>query len=532
MKKNRTKIDPKPEVLRIEELVSKVKEGDIKLPKFQRPFVWKKTDILRLLDSIYNGYPIGSILLWLTKQELASEKRIGDLDINQRDDEYPTNYLLDGQQRLSTLCGALYWDGNNINSIWNIAFDVDKEEFIYPKEEKRIQYLPLNNLIDTRDFLKQCRVFEASEDKDRYIENATNLLNAIKDYKIASVTIGDMEINEVAPIFERINSSGRQLTMVDLMRAATWKGGFDLSDAINEVRTACEDKNFELVQEEHILRNISACTGLGIHKESIDKLRDKSSEELKTAAFKTKEAYKLAVDFLTNELPLKSIRNLPYGLQLTLLVEFFNLEPRPSYDKKQKLIKWFWKSSFSKHFGSANTGLITKSLLQIRQFAKNDINELILSSNINYELFVKDYFRLNKASSTTYALLLASNTPKSFLNGDNIDTYKSLSNINRLEFHHIFPKAFLKRNGVSEKQINYQVNICMLNLGDNREILDKTPSEYFKNMETNLGDNFHSVLESNFINDEAYQAIKKDDYQTFISIRSSLIIKKMKELTQ
>ncbi|MHC5895598.1 DUF262 domain-containing protein [Nostoc sp.] len=74
--------DPKPEILRIEELVYKsLKIGDIKLPKFQRFFVWKKADILNLCDSVYNGYPIGSILLWFTNQKLASEHQIGDLEI-------------------------------------------------------------------------------------------------------------------------------------------------------------------------------------------------------------------------------------------------------------------------------------------------------------------------------------------------------------------------------------------------------------------------------------------------------------------
>ena len=528
----KTKIDPKPEVLRIEELVNKVKDGDIKLPKFQRQFVWKKQDILRLLDSIYNGYPIGSILLWLTKQELASEKEIADLEINQRADEYPTNYLLDGQQRLSTLCGALYWNKDNKNSIWNIVFDVDKEEFLHPTEENKLEYFPLNKLINTIDFINQCKLFEASDNKDKYITNATNLLNAIKDYKVASVTIGDMSIDEVAPIFERINSSGRQLTMVDLMRAATWKGGFDLSDAIEEVRNACEDKNFELVQEEHILRNISACTGLGIHKESIDKLRDKTSDELKIAAKKTKEAYALAVDFLTNELPLKSIKNLPYGLQLTLLVEFFNINPRPSQEKKKILKRWFWETSFSKFFGSANTGLITKSLEMIREFAKDEIPVLKLNTSINYDSFVKDFFRLNKATSTTYALLLAENSPKSFLNGDSIDTHKSLSNINRLEFHHIFPKAFLKSKTFSDNKINYQANICMLNLGDNREILDKAPSDYFAIMKENLEDGFKDVLISNYINDDAYNAVLNDDYDKFIQIRSELIKDKMIQLLE
>ena len=92
--------EPRPEVERIETLVRLVKDGHIKLPKFQRPFVWTKQNILDLMDSIYKGYPIGSILLWLTKQKLASERNIADLEITELEEEYPTNYLLDGQQRL------------------------------------------------------------------------------------------------------------------------------------------------------------------------------------------------------------------------------------------------------------------------------------------------------------------------------------------------------------------------------------------------------------------------------------------------
>ena len=139
--------DPKAEIYRIEELVVKVKDGDIKLPKFQRPFVWSKKDVLRLLDSIYRGYPIGSILLWLTKEKLASEREIGGLKINQKDDMYPTNYLLDGQQRLSSLCGVLFWDGVDTSSIWNIVFDLKKQIFLYPKDEWKPEYLKLNGFI-------------------------------------------------------------------------------------------------------------------------------------------------------------------------------------------------------------------------------------------------------------------------------------------------------------------------------------------------------------------------------------------------
>jgi hypothetical protein len=524
--------DPSPEILRIEQLVNNVKSGDIKLPKFQRPFVWDKNDILKLWDSVYKGYPIGSILLWLTYQELASERKIADLEINSRPDEYPTNYLLDGQQRLSTLCGALYWSGKDRDSPWNIAFDCDKEQFIYPLpgDEERINLFPLNRLLDTADFINQCKRFEASPNKERYNQNALKLLNSIKDYKIAAVRIGDMNLNEVAPIFERINSSGRQLTMVDLMRAATWKGGFDLNDAIDAIRSACESKNFENIKDTHILRSISGCTGLGIHKEDIDKLRDRTSDQLKEAAQKSVEAYKLAVDFITTELPLPSIEYLPYGLQLTYIVEFFNICPKPTVHQRQELVKWFWKTSFTSHYGAANTGLITKDLDQIREFAAGRIDKPLVGRKVNFKGFLTDNFILNKASSLTFALLLATKKPRSFLDGTTVDTYRALSQINKLEFHHVFPKAFLQEIGISKSVMNYHYNISMQNLSNNREISDSQPSDYFLEMERRLGDKLYLVLESNFINKECFEAGKRNNYTVFGTERSLSLTEKINSL--
>ena len=101
--------DPKPTVERISQLAQRVLTGDILLPKFQRDFVWKPAEILRLLDSIARNYPIGGIFLWQSKEHLASERTIADLAIAESKPEYPVNYLLDGQQRLSTICGVLYW---------------------------------------------------------------------------------------------------------------------------------------------------------------------------------------------------------------------------------------------------------------------------------------------------------------------------------------------------------------------------------------------------------------------------------------
>jgi len=113
---------PQPTVDRVEELASRILTGDIILPKFQRDFVWRKQQVIELWDSISRNYPIGSVLLWRSREIPNAERTIADLEIGPTKEDYPVNYLLDGQQRLSSVCGALYWQGDDPNSQGNIAY--------------------------------------------------------------------------------------------------------------------------------------------------------------------------------------------------------------------------------------------------------------------------------------------------------------------------------------------------------------------------------------------------------------------------
>jgi hypothetical protein len=512
--------DPKPDIFRIEELVIRVRQGDIKLPKFQRPFVWSRTDILKLWDSIYKGYPIGSFLLWLTHQKLARETRIGDLEIADRPDKYPTNYLLDGQQRLSTLCGALFWNGQNKSSMWNICFDLEEEIFFFQKNAPRTHDFPLNRLIQTGDFLHQCQSFADHPSKEKYLDRATSLLKAIKDYKIPAVTIGEMELSEVAPIFERINSTGRRLTIYDLMRAATWTGGFDLNDTVKQIRRSLARKGFESVSETQILRNVAASSGVGINQTDMESLRRRSSEELKKASAHCIHAYDLAVDFLTNELPVVSYAYLPYPIQLTFLAEFFRLIPQPSLYQREKLIRWFWRSSLTQYFHTTNDAQTLSDLDEIRKFAKGILKDLRMSGRFNEEKAFAETFGLNKAFSKGFALLLAQKNPRRLLDGGQINIHQALAALNRNEYHHIFPQAYLKNSGFKVRDIHHHANICLLNKGNNNSISDRRPSDYFGEVEMRLGSERNDVLQSNFISEKAFAAALKDDYSDFIRQRS------------
>lgn len=415
--------DPKPEIMRLEELALLVKAGDIKLPRFQRPFVWKEADMLKLLDSIYKGYPIGSILIWNSSAKLTSERSISGLEVNTSDNAFfPTNYLLDGQQRLTTLCGALFWNGIDTGSIWNIHFDLNEEVFVHPKELNLVNLFPLNKLINTSDFIRQCMKFEHHPKRDQYFSVAERLLKSIKDYKIAVVKIGDMTIEEVAPIFERINSTGRKLTIVDLMMAATWSDGFDLTTEIQKIRNGCHEIGFDDIGDPVILRSIAASAELGINKDDIQKLRTKNASELAIAAQTAKNSIIRALKFLQEEAGIKDYSYVPYGFQLTYISEYFRIIPTPTIENIKHLSQWFWYTSATRYFAaSSNTGQVSKDLALIRSFALGKRARLFDEEEIDISRLLFDRFNLRNATSTTFAALLNYLSPTETLDGLALD---------------------------------------------------------------------------------------------------------------
>lgn len=435
--------DPKPEIQRLEQLVDAIRNGEIRLPKFQRPFVWQKKDVLNLFDSIYNGYPIGSILLWHSSERLSSEREIIGFKFSESNsDKYPTDYLLDGQQRLTSLCATLFWEGHDPSSIWNIYFDLDNDCFVYPKDGDKISLYPMNKLLSTKDFIKQCMKFEHSNNATNYYEKAEQLLKSFKDYKIAVVKIGDVGLDEVAPIFERINSTGRKLTMVDLMRAATWKNGFDLSKSIENITDEFKD-TFGLIPDTLVLRIIAASANLGVSKSDIDKLRSKSSEELENAINDTLNALKISINFLNKYASVSHISFLPYSLQLIFITEYFRLNTEPSIKDELELSAWFWRTSFARYFGGASTGQISRDLVNIRRFATHEVNTIEYSDlPIDFKPILFDEFNLRTASSKVFALLLKRNIANTDLALNNIELDRTL-----------FREAFKGYNGHQGKNI-------------------------------------------------------------------------------
>lgn len=527
--------DPQPNVDRIDGLASRILSGDILLPKFQRSFVWERPQILSLLDSVARGYPIGSVLLWQSRQELRSENRIADLEIAVPRPDYPVNYLLDGQQRLSTICGAMHWHGSDAKSRWNLAYDLRTQQFLHldSLDDPPLHQIRLNKIPDPSKFFGQVAALD-SPDSEELRARANALFNRIKDYKIATVTLGDMSIEDVAPIFERINSTGTSLTIVDLMRGATWSPEFDLVDTIDALLSAVSSKDFGTIDKKVVLRDLSAAAGGGFSTDSIDGLRRMKPNDLKAAAEATKAAYLRTVDFLATQKRIPSAQIVPYSNQLTVLAEIFRRLPSPTAAQYSAIGKWFWRTAVTGYFSGWNTGMMASDLAAVTDFASGKVSEIAADvTPPRPDIWTTRQFRSNNAHAKLLAIILAHREPVDFLTGQRIDTANALSWANQKEFHHLFPRDYLENKGIARQRINSLANIVMLTSESNKRISNRAPSDYLRDVvaaAADAGVELQTWLERNLVSSEAFEAAKADNFELFLSLRARTIHSHVLEL--
>jgi hypothetical protein len=152
------------DALLIEDIIAKLKRGELRIPAFQRGFVWSPDDVAFLMDSIYKDYPFGSALLWRTKSQLSQERQLGPFTVPPPIADFPIDYVLDGQQRITSILGVFATDLPRLPSVeWkNIYFDLAADDspqnaqFSALSDDEVVaeRHFPLNILFDSVAYRK------------------------------------------------------------------------------------------------------------------------------------------------------------------------------------------------------------------------------------------------------------------------------------------------------------------------------------------------------------------------------------------
>jgi hypothetical protein len=312
--------------------------------------------------------------------------------------------------------------------------------------------------------------------------------------------------------------------VADLMRAATWSPEFDLIDAIEAILEDLDNKGFGDIDKKVVLRNISASAGGGFSAESIDSLRKYGPDKLKQAAAATEDAYRRAVDFLATHVRVEGAGVLPYINQFTVLAEVFRRLPKPVAAQYTAIDQWFWRTALSGYFSGWNTGNMASDLEAVRQFATGKEDDIAISvPKPKADIWLTRTFRLNNAHAKLLAIVLAHHGPIDLITGQRIDTSKALASINVKEFHHFFPRAYLERKGERQQEINCLANFVMLTAASNKEVSDRPPSDYLKQVAKSAGSKLEEWLSSNLISTECFEAAMRDDFDQFSQLRAGVI---------
>lgn len=521
--------------LSIRDILNQISKGNLRIPAFQRGFVWDAESVAFLMDSIYKGYPFGTIQLWRTKEKLKTEKQFGPFKIFDRDAQYPIDYVLDGQQRITSIFGVFQteFEATETDNPFQIYYDLQADENSQDSQFLALsgddidlsRYFPLNCLFDTVKYRRATQ--HLSED---IVEKIDILQSIFKEVKIPSQTLETDDKTKVAIVFERINRKGVPLDTLQLLTAWTWSEEFDLPGKFEDLATELEPIGFEdLADNPDLLLKI--CSAVLTHDNSSKSLIELNGNTVRTRFSEVLNGIKGSIDFVKKNLKVEKLSNLPFDQFLIPLSVFFSNKGNKHFNytdaQRKVLVNWFWKTAISKRYNSAPGKTINRDISEIIKLKNNDLNCKLdqVTCEITPELFTTNNFTMNTVLTKTFILILAQNEPRSLLNGSNLSLSKVLKDYNKNEFHHIYPRAYV--NGLAQEHIfnvNCLANFCILARADNKKIDCKKPSEYRADL---MPKDVSSICSSNFIDENKLTA---DDFESFIKHRSELLSDYVKSL--
>lgn len=514
-------------------VLSEMERGILRVPRFQRDYVWERTRIAKLFDSIYKEMPIGSFFLWIAPQEFRNiYKDIPELELPKPDKYETIKMILDGQQRLVSLFVVskgleLGFNEGPKRDYKKLCFDLDKGEFlVVPRRE------------DKEKIISLWRFFN-DEGEDEIYDNLTEerrksfkkCQRRIANYPVSIVEVVDKTIEEAVLIFERINQGGKRLGLFDLVVAGTWSEDFDLKAKTDGLIKEIKNSGFGKISEEIVSQALSLvakdqCTqSVQLHL---------TNKDIKSYWDIVEDAILEAIDFLKGNLGVKIYDFIPYPSMIAMIAYLFaKMDRRALLPDQAAFVKeWFWKSAFSQRYRASTLTVMGDDIKKyfIPILTKKSVKlEIPISLSLNDIKNVRIYQR--SAIKNAIFCLLAIQQPLHFRNGSTINLdYQICSEYNSKEKHHIFPRAFLKQDAARHKRHkNLLLNFAFIPAELNKEISKEKPSKYFGLYKK---DNriFEEAMKSHLIPSKDNSAIWDNDYDKFIEQRGELIYEKIKKL--
>lgn len=512
MRIEKIKVEPG---LKLGDITRDVERGKLRIPRFQREFIWERPKVVKLLDSIYHQFPIGSFFFWEAPRTYNRFFRnIAELGLPEPDARDEITFILDGQQRITSLYVTAKGLALNDANYRDICFDLENQEFVTRKADNK-RYVALC------DMLNEERQFEIYDSlPTQYRERFASCRTIFMTYPFSTVLVRDTELEDVCDIFERINQAGKRLSLTDLVVANTWSDKFDLREKIKLLNETLSSKGFEELEAEAVTESLSLNIKGGCTRSFQLQL---VTDEIEIAWKRTIDSLSLAVDFLRGNLGVKRYSFLPYrGIISILAYYFYKSNNRAiSQSHKRTLESWFWRVSFSGRYASSTATNMGEDRKLVDRIIGGEQVSMDYPVRVEESTLIGIQMHRTSAIKNAVLCLLVRHVPKHFKNNIPIlldDSY--FSDFNSPERHHIFPASFLQSKGI-KKEFSL-ANFCFLPAELNKEISSQKPSMYFSELR-DKNPEFERIMESHLIPVGSDSGIWTDDYDEFLRQRARLI---------
>jgi hypothetical protein len=509
----------------IKDIFDELEKGNLKIPKFQRGYVWERSKIVKLLNSIHSQYPIGSFFIWDAGLEYGHFcKEITELDFPEEPQANKYSFILDGQQRITSLYVALKGKKFNGINFASICFNLEKNVFQIPRLKNEKHNIPCWKLFDTREYGNVYAEYITDRQKAETWQICQDIF---ANYPISVIFSLGMDLEQVVKIFERINQGGKKLTLFDLVHASTWSREFDLREKIKTFNNEDNIKSFgglvnEIFTQSLALNAFDDCS----NRNQLNLTSDKCSELWN----QTTECLRLTIDFL-KEFGVRFIDFIPYSSFLPIIQYYFFKSGRNNvgFDHKSYIENWFWTSTFSQRFSSSSLTKMKDDAGWIYNLTKNKLEDNTFVVSLTIKELRKIRMQNQSVIKNGVLCLMALENPVDFDNGQIVILDRSnVSKSNSKENHHFFPYSLRNKFGVDNNEINSLLNFAFISSRLNKAISNNSPSKYMDKYQT-INSKFKENLFTHFIDEAAMAAAIQNDYNKFIENRGDKILKKIFE---
>jgi hypothetical protein len=533
----------------VSELIDDFEGGLIAIPEIQRDVVWKSDQVKQLVDSISNGFPCGSLILWEPREKDASfvKSLIRPERLEKFRNSLPRYFLLDGQQRVTALSSVIL----KRDLLKDLLNELEEDmPLIYINLKKfpneieatqtpagyRFPWVLYNKLFDGSVFNSveyENLVTQKKEKIRQYVQR-------IRDYKFPVQIIRDQNYPAVAEIFTRVNSLGTQLTGAEIHLARIvphWQGiTKNFRDYRRELR-----KDYYDLDLNFLMRAITAieCKVPQIRKLSEKIARDRPSKaSLNKTWGKVKTSTNRLIRILKKELYLDKSKYVLSKNALVPLVYYVASEKKSAAISSIK--KFFLLSQLSEHYGAAADSTLRKDFKILVEASKPRLGLSELVFNVNREarqsyrglkikpddvwgipskniLLLLMYILMRKKNATDWAI---PPTPLEDIGPEDI------------QLHHIFPFDLMIKDKNAWKRYNDEgyslaeyraditdvANITFLSSSANESLSNTSPSQYLLNVTT------RDMRKAHFIPADK-ELWKTENFIDFLEERRTLIAK-------